>query len=219
MSPGCTSITPNKGLVWYASPAAGLAPHSPDVRWNMPIKDIMKAGPISVMKFTLLAMSSICLAEDALRLPNPRVLSHNFSGPINIMADTNGNGTMPESIFIDVSSGVVAAISFNYKAGVGFDKACAAADASFSNRQEKVANKVLSQYAVWADLDNGFSLIVQGETNQATVTLQSIAPGAMENMILSKGVTPGIADHHTNDTEQGASVVRDPRGGDHAPQP
>jgi hypothetical protein len=29
---------PNKGLVWYASPAAGLATHSPDVRHDMKTK-------------------------------------------------------------------------------------------------------------------------------------------------------------------------------------
>ena len=155
----------------------------------------MEMRPIRRLAITLLVMSSMCFAEDTLRLPNPQSLAKSVSDPISILADAHGGGTMPKSVFIDVSSGVVVSISFHYNEGIGFDKAFAAVDTTFKNRPGNVVHKALPQFAVWADLDKRFSVIADGGTNLATVTLQSLAPGTLEYMLFSQGVSPAINDH------------------------
>jgi len=232
------TILTEQGSCGYASPRRGCAPHRRR-SVNIAAERNMKLSQIALMTFTKLVISSMCFGGGTLHLPNPQALSQCLSDPITIMTKTNGGGIMPDSIFLDMSSGVVAAISFNYKAGIGFDKAYSAVGAYLSNRPGKIASKALPQYAVWVDFDERFSLIVHGGTNQATVTLQSIAPGTMEYILSSQRELPvGSNDHNkeaseagfiakssTNDlgqinnTEQGAGVVREPRGGSRAPQP
>ena len=183
-----------------------------------------------------------CFANNLLALPNPEVLSQNPSSPLNLMAPSiTGGEIMPDGISVDISTGAVKAVSFQfYTHGVGIDEACAAIETHYSNRLIRLADKRRSKrFVLWQVLNMPFTISVYGSTNQANIIFQEQTHAELTGLqksppsldILSdsssfadgeysKGVT--IPKSNTNDqasTEQEAGVVRESRCGSRAPQP